>query len=106
MPDQPKPHASAAEISELDARIEMVRRGERPDWMPQSDFWWASEPIRTGALGTGREAHMEWVWRNRALGVTIYQPIGINEDIMMKFAEFMRHKPPQAPRRRWTECFR
>jgi hypothetical protein len=40
-----------------------------------SDTWFAWHPVRLGALGTGRLAWMRRLWRNRCLGVTIYQDL-------------------------------
>lgn len=38
-----------------------------------TDTWFAWYPVRCGALGTGKWAWFEKVWRNRCAGVTIYQ---------------------------------
>ncbi len=41
----------------------------------RSDTWFAWYPVRVGALGTGRLIWLERVWRNRCMGVTIYQSL-------------------------------
>ena len=59
--------------SELDRRIETTRLGLTPGYASKSDEWFAWYPVRTGALGTGGVAWLRRVWRNRCMGVTIYQ---------------------------------
>lgn len=40
-----------------------------------SDIWFAWHPVNLGALGTGRRVWLRRVWRNRCMGVTIYQTL-------------------------------
>lgn len=45
------------------------------EWRSKSDIWFAWYPVHLGALGTGRLAWRERLWRNRCMGVTIYQTL-------------------------------
>lgn len=38
-----------------------------------TDTWFAWYPVRIGALSTGPYVWLRRVWRNRCMGVTIYQ---------------------------------
>ncbi|GEM_PF-6008029 len=49
-----------------------LRAMQRP---PITDIWFAWFPVRLGALGSGKLAWMQRVWRNRCGGVKIYQPL-------------------------------
>jgi len=62
-------------VDEIDRRIELVKLGFRPDWASQSEIWFAWHPVFTGALGTGKLVWLKRVWRNRCMGVTIYQEL-------------------------------
>ena len=42
-----------------------------------SDTWFAWFPVRLGALGTGRWAWLQNVWRNKCCGVAIYQSLDV-----------------------------
>lgn len=48
--------------------------------MSTTDHWFAWHPVRLGALGTGRWVWLRKVWRNRFLGVAIYQPLELDSD--------------------------
>lgn len=43
--------------------------------MSVSDEWFAWYPVKLGALGRGGWAWWRKVWRNRCMGVTIYQDL-------------------------------
>lgn len=62
-------------MSEIERRLAAVQSGPYPDWLSRSDAWFAWYPVRTGALGGGDWIWLRRVWRNRCLGVTIYQPL-------------------------------
>ena len=40
-----------------------------------TDIWFAWRPVRIGALSTGPYRWLCWLWRNRCMGVTIYQDL-------------------------------
>lgn len=62
-------------MSEIDMRIAAIKDGSRPDWASRSDRWFAWQPVRVGALGTGPLRVGCWLWRNQCCGVTIYQDL-------------------------------
>lgn len=68
---------SEKKMSELDRRIAQCASGERPDYATREDEWFAWYPVRCGALRMGRIAWLEWVWRDRCMGVTTYQPLSL-----------------------------
>lgn len=49
-------------------------------WGSIDDEWFAWRPVRLGALGTGRWVWLRRVWRNRSIGVTIYQDLADIEE--------------------------
>ena len=62
-------------VSEIDRRIAQVQLSLRPDWASKSGIWFAWRPVFTGALGGGKLVWLKRVWRNRCMGVTIYQEL-------------------------------
>jgi len=65
-------------VSEIDRRIASTAAGFTPQWASRSDTWFAWRPVFTGALGMiggGRLVWLRRVYRNRCMGVTIYQEL-------------------------------
>ena len=56
-------------------RIREANPAGTESWASLSDTWFAWYPVRVGALGTGSWRWMCRLWRNRCLGVTIYQDL-------------------------------
>lgn len=61
----------------IEQRLQQCRSGARIDYASKSDFWFASRPVQTGALGTGPIRFGCWLWRNQCMGVTIYQDLDV-----------------------------
>lgn len=62
-------------IDTISQRIQSTRAGLTPQWGGRSDVWFAWRPVRLGALGSGPLVWLRRVWRNRCMGVTIYQDL-------------------------------
>jgi hypothetical protein len=65
-------------MSEIDRRIALVKAGQRDDWRPTLDKWFAWYPVRLGPLGEGKLAWLRTVVRDKCLGVTNYLDLDLD----------------------------
>ncbi len=63
----------------------------------KSDEWFAWYPVRTGALSTGHWVWLKRVWRNRCMGVTIYQPLEVARKATKALHEILTSVPKYSP---------